>query len=131
MPSLNKVQIIGRLGADPELRYTASGKAVANFSMATSEKWAKDGETNEKTEWHKIQVWGKLAEICGKYLTKGSMAYIEGRLQTRKYEDRDGVTRYITEINAHSMILLGGNSKDQEDGRDSSGTLPDDDDIPF
>jgi len=139
---INKAILIGNLGRDPEVRYTADGRAVANFSIATSEKW-KDkntGEMVERTEWHNIVAWGKLGEICGEYLSKGRQVYIEGRLQTRSWE-KDGVTRYTTEVIASEMKMLG--------ARDSSGTyrppedntmhkepgpsIPDgqDDDIPF
>ena len=107
MPSLNKVMLIGHLGADPELKYTQSGSAVANFSIATKEQWTnKDGEKQDKTEWHKIVAWKKLAEICGEYLHKGGPVYIEGSLQTRNWEDRDGNKRYTTEIVARVMQML-------------------------
>jgi len=110
MKSLNKVQLIGHLGKDVELRYTQSGTAVANFSLATNEKYKDGEEWKEKTEWHNIVVWGKLAEITGEYLKKGSKAYFEGRLQTRKWEDKDGNTRYSTEVVAQDMIMLGGDT---------------------
>ena len=109
MAGINKVIIIGRLGNDPDLRSMQSGEAVCNFSMATSETW-KDrntGEKKEKTEWHKIVAFRKLGEICGEYLKKGSHCYIEGKLQTRQYE-KDGVTRYVTEIIADQVQFLGG-----------------------
>ena len=105
MAGVNKVIIVGRLGRDPELKYTPSGAAVANFTVATSEEW-KDRETGEKqerTEWHRIVAWRRLGEICGEYLHKGKEVYIEGRLQTRSWEDRDGNTKYITEIIIDSM----------------------------
>jgi single-strand DNA-binding protein len=104
---VNKVILIGNLGKDPELRYTQNGTAVANFTLATTDSWTKDGETQERTEWHTIVAWAKLAEICGQYLTKGRQVYIEGRIQTRKWEDRDGNTRYTTEIVAQNMQMLG------------------------
>jgi len=106
---LSKTLLIGNLGADVETRYTQNGVAVANFSMATTERW-KDSEGNpqEATEWHRIVAFGRLAEICSEYLAKGSKVYIEGRLQTRKWEDKDGVTRYTTEIVAKEMKMLGG-----------------------
>ena len=108
MASVNKVILVGNLGADPELRYTSSGTPVASFSLATREKWTnKDGEKGEKTEWHKIVAWARLGEICGEYLHKGKQVYIEGRLQTRSWEDRDGNKRYTTEIVAHTMQMLG------------------------
>ena len=104
---LNKVMLIGNLGKDPDVKYTQDGRAIANFSIATSEEW-KDkasGERKEKTEWHKIVVFGKLAEICGEYLVKGKKVYIEGKLQTRSWE-KDGITRYTTEIVASDMQML-------------------------
>lgn len=106
--SVNKVILVGNLGKDPELRYTASGTAVANFSLATTERYKdREGQTQEKTEWHNIVVWRQLAEICGKYLQKGKQVYIEGRIQTRAYDDKDGNKRYITEIVADQMRMLG------------------------
>lgn len=99
--SVNKSIILGRLGGDPELKYTPGGTAVCTFQIATSEKWTdKAGEKQEKTNWHKIVAWGKLAELSNQYLKKGSMAYVEGRMETRSWEDNKGVTRYITEVNA-------------------------------
>lgn len=107
MASINKVILVGYLGSDPEIRYTPSGAAVTNFRMATKEQWAtKEGEKQERTEWHKLVVWGKLGEICGQYLHKGSMVYIEGRLQTRAWDDRDGNKRWTTEIIAQGMQML-------------------------
>ena len=104
--SVNKVILVGNLGKDPELRYTPSGAAVATFSLATTDRF-KDKDGNQKTEWHNIVAWRQLAEICGKYLHKGKQVYIEGRIQTRSYEDRDGNERYITEIVADQMQMLG------------------------
>ena len=105
--SLNKVQLIGNLGGDPELRYTSSGVAVANFNIATSMKWTDpDGNAQEKTEWHNIVAWRKLAEICGEWLKKGRRVYIEGRLQTRTWDDKNGVKHWKTEIIADDMIML-------------------------
>jgi single-strand DNA-binding protein len=107
MASLNKVLLIGNLGKDPEVRYTASGTAVASFSLATSEKFKnKDGEWEERTEWHNVTLWGRLAEIAGEYLGKGKTVYIEGRLQTRKWQDKDGKDRYTTEIVGEKMQML-------------------------
>lgn len=108
--SLNKVMLIGNLGKDPELRYTSSGVAVATFSLATSESWKdQDGNAQEKTEWHNIVAWRKLAEICGEWLKKGKKVYIEGRIQTRNYDDKNtGQKRYITEIVADNLIMLDG-----------------------
>lgn len=106
--SLNKVQLIGHLGKDPELKYTPSGVAVANFSVATNESWKdQEGNVQERTEWHNIVAWRKLAEICGEWLKKGKRVYIEGRLQTRSYE-KDGVKKYMTEIVADDLIMLDG-----------------------
>ncbi|HBG05909.1 MAG: single-stranded DNA-binding protein [Geobacteraceae bacterium GWC2_58_44] len=109
MASLNKVMLIGNLGKDPEVRYTAGGTAVASFSLATSEKFkGKSGEWEEKTEWHNITLWARLAEIAGEYLAKGKTVYIEGRLQTRKWQDKDGKDRYTTEIVGEKMQMLSG-----------------------
>lgn len=108
MASVNKVILVGNLGRDPEVRYMPNGEAVANFSIATTENWKdKSGVKQEKTEWHNIVMYRKLAEIAGEYLKKGRPVYVEGRLQTRKWE-KDGVTRYSTEIIADSMQMLGG-----------------------
>ena len=106
--SLNKVTLIGNLGKDPELRYTNSGVPVATFSLATNEMWKdQEGNTQERTEWHNVVAWQKLAEICGEYLKKGSKVYIEGRLQTRSWDDKNtGQKRYSTEIVAADMIML-------------------------
>lgn len=107
MAGVNKVIVIGNLGKDPELRHTPQGQAVANFPVATSENWNdKNGQRQERTEWHRIVVWGKLAELCGKYLSKGRKAYIEGRLQTRAWDDKDGQKRYTTEIVANTVQFL-------------------------
>ena len=109
--SVNKVILLGRLGQDPELKYTPSGSAVCNFSLATSENWMdKSGQKQERTEWHRIVVWGKLAELCNQYLSKGRQAYLEGRLQTRSWEDKTGQKRYTTEINAATVQFIGGPS---------------------
>ncbi len=102
---LNKVQLIGFLGADPDIRYTTDQKPVAKFSLATSESWKKDDEKQEKTEWHNIVIYGKLAEIAGDYLKKGSLVYLEGAIKTRSW-DKDGETRYITEIVVDSLKML-------------------------
>jgi single-strand DNA-binding protein len=109
MASVNKVILVGNLGRDPETRYMPDGGAVTNVSIATTETW-KDktsGEKQEKTEWHRVAFFGKLAEIAGEYLKKGSQVYVEGRLQTRKYQDKDGVEKYSTEIIADRMQMLG------------------------
>ena len=144
MSGVNKVLLIGRLGRDPEVRYTPDGTAIANFSIATSEEW-KDkntGEKQERTEWHRIVAFRRLGEICGEYLSKGRQVYVEGRLQTRDWQDKDGNKRYTTEIVASQMQMLG--SKDSYDntgggsgykkndippGPEFSGSQ--DDDIPF
>ncbi|MBC8208098.1 MAG: single-stranded DNA-binding protein [Desulfobulbaceae bacterium] len=104
---LNKAILIGNLGADPEIRYTQSGAPVATFNVATTERWkGKDGEMQESTEWHRIVAWQKLAEICGEYLHKGSKVYIEGKIQTRKWQDQSGNEKYTTEIVAREMKML-------------------------
>ena len=104
---VNKAILIGRLGQDPEVRYTQSGTAVANFTVATNEKWKdKEGNPQEQTEWHRIVAFARLGEICGEYLAKGSLVYIEGRIQTRQWEDKDGNKRYTTEIVAREMKML-------------------------
>src|SRR6516225_10204493 len=108
MASVNKVIIIGNLGRDPETRYMPDGGAITNISVATTDKWKdKNGEMQEKTEWHRVAFFGKLAEIAGEYLKKGSQVYVEGRLQTRKWQDKDGQDRYTTEIVANQMQMLG------------------------
>lgn len=109
MAGINKAIIVGNLGRDPEVRYTPDGTAVANFSVATSESWSdkQSGEKKERTEWHRIVAWRRLGEICGEYLHKGSQVYVEGKLQTRSWE-QDGVTRYSTEIVASTVQFLGG-----------------------
>ena len=115
MASVNKVILLGNLGRDPETRYTTGGDAVCNLSIATSEQWKdKNGEKQERTEWHRVVLFGRQAEIAGEYLKKGRSVYVEGRLQTRKYTDKDGVEKYSTEIVGDRMQLLGG-------GRDASG----------
>lgn len=147
MSSLNKAMIIGRLGQDPDVRYTQSNTAVANLSVATSERYKdKSGEWKENTEWHRVVAWGRLAEICQEYLKKGSQVYIEGPIQTRQWEDKDGQTRYTTEIKALTMTMLdskgsggGGNMPQKPDNAqpvssnvDLNDNLDDiDDDLPF
>src|SRR4051812_22410605 len=108
MASVNKVILVGNLGRDPETRYMPEGGAICNISIATTENWKdKNGEKQEKTEWHRVAFFGKLAEIAGEYLKKGSQVYVEGRLQTRKWQDKDGVDKYTTEIVANAMQMLG------------------------
>jgi single-strand DNA-binding protein len=137
MASLNSVHLIGRLGKEPDLSYTSSGKAVCKFSMATSEKW-KDGDGNvqEKTDWHNIVVWQKLAEICGQYLKKGSQVFIGGKISTRSWDDKNsGTKKYITEIVANEMMMLdgkGGNKASEEPADPiATGAMPEKDDLPF
>lgn len=108
MASVNKAIIVGNLGRDPEMRYTQSNTAVTNFTVATTDTWSdRNGEKQERTEWHRVVAWGRLAEICGQYLQKGKQVYIEGRLQTREWEDQQGQKRYTTEIVAQTMQMLG------------------------
>ena len=119
MASVNKVILMGGLGRDPEVRFMPNGEAVANLSIATTENWKdKSGQKQEKTEWHNIVAYRKLAEIIGEYLKKGSQVYIEGKLQTRKWE-KDGVTRYSTEIIADTMKMLGGNRSENDSDHES------------
>ncbi len=107
MPSLNHVQLIGRLGKDPEGRFTPNGKKVTHFSMAVSQRWkTKEGEAKESTEWVNVEAWGRLGEVCEQYLHKGSLIYLEGRLKTDRYEDKGGETKYFTKIVAQSMQML-------------------------
>lgn len=108
--SVNKVILLGNLGKDPELRYTPSGQAVARFSLATSDRWRdkNSGEWQDRTEWHNVVCWAKLAETVGQYLTKGSSVYIEGRLQTRSWDDKEGKKHYSTEVIANEMVMVGG-----------------------
>ena len=116
---VNKVILIGRLGKDPEVRYTPDGTMVTNFNLATDEQRKdKNGEKIQRTEWHKIVTWGKLAEICGNYLVKGKLVFVEGRIQTRSWEDKEGVKRYTTEIIASNMQML--DSKGQTKAGDTS-----------
>lgn len=158
--SLNKAMIIGNLGSDPEIRSTGSGTRVANFSVATSRSWTgRDGAQQEKTEWHRIVAWDKLADIAEKFLKKGDRVYVEGEIEYRSYEDKDGVTKYSTEIRAREMVMLGGAREGGSDfggsqersprpaqrqpqasgkGKDTGGyddfpggTFPEDDDLPF
>jgi single-strand DNA-binding protein len=106
---VNKVILIGNLGKDPEVRFTQGGQAVANFNIATSESWKdKNGQQQERTEWHRIVAWGKTAELCGEYLKKGRQVYIEGKLQTREWTDKEGQKRYTTEVVANNVTFLGG-----------------------
>lgn len=157
MAGVNKAILVGNLGRDPELRHTQNGQAVVNFTLATSETWTdKSGERVERTEWHRIVVWGKTGEMCAQYLSKGRTVYVEGRIQTREWEDKDGNKRYTTEINAQTVNFIGPRSGGGDAGGGSGGgggqyggsnqgqgentggggsygdsTPPPDDDIPF
>jgi len=149
---LNQVSLIGNVGQDPDIRYASNGNAIANFSLATTEKWTKDGERQEKTEWHRISAFGKLAEIIEEYVNSGDKLFVQGKLQTRKWADKEGVERYTTEIVINTMEMLGGRGGQQSaPRRDPAGAamesaaaeaadpaaaaaqaaVPDDDDIPF
>lgn len=144
MAGVNKVILIGNLGRDPEVRYTPDGTAIASFSIATSDEWTDktSGQKQERTEWHRIVAYRRLAEICGEYLAKGRQVYIEGKLQTREWQDKDGNKRNTTEIVASQMVMLGSRSPNQKSGQSpykpaSEGSdptplpEPEDDDIPF
>jgi single-strand DNA-binding protein len=137
---INKAILVGRLGADPEVRYTPDGAMVTNFRIATDEQWKdKNGEKVQRTEWHKIVTFGKLAEICGKYLVKGKLVYLEGRIQTRSWDDKEGGKRYTTEIVASNMQMLDSKatrSADASSGepinsRNGADGLMPEDDVPF
>lgn len=141
MNGINKVIILGTLGRDPEIKYTADGRPIANLSVATSEKWKdKSGNKQERTEWHRVVIFGKLAEIAGEYLSKGSTVYFEGKLQTRKWQGQDGQDRYTTEIvidQRGTMQMIGGKRKDDGYNQDSqqqsypNNVQEDDGEIPF
>ncbi|MCK9230509.1 MAG: single-stranded DNA-binding protein [Syntrophales bacterium] len=136
---VNKVILVGRLGADPEIRYTQDGTMVTTLNVATNEQWKdKDGEKQQKTEWHRVVTFRKLAEICGNYLSKGSLVYIEGRIQTRSWDDKDGNKRYTTEVVASTMQMLDrkGQGADRVDdgvkaGVELGGRDTREDDVPF
>ena len=143
---VNKVMLIGNLGKDPELRFTPSGRAVARFSLATSEQWTTpEGQKQDRTEWHNIVVWGKQAETCGQYLSKGRQVFIDGSIRSRQYDDKEGQKRYITEVIAQRVQFLGGGGRGDGAGRGASGgggggggggedlpaPMPEDEDIPF
>jgi single-strand DNA-binding protein len=124
MRGVNKVILIGNLGRDPEVRYTKSGTSVATLNLATSESWTdQNGQKQERTEWHRVVAWSKLADIAKEYLTKGNQVYIEGKLQTRSWDDRDGNKRYTTEVKADQMIMLGGR-RDESSDRGGSSSSP-------
>lgn len=141
MASVNKVILIGNLGNDPEVKFTPSGTAVTNFSLATNEVWNnKDGNREERTEWHRIVCWARTAELCGEYLSKGRPVYLEGRLQTREWEDKEGKKRYTTEIVAQTVKFLGGRGEAPQSqpkvaaaggGAEPAEAIKVDDDIPF
>lgn len=121
MAGINKVILVGRLGADPEVKAIGSGSTVARLNLATSETWVKDGQKQERTEWHRITVWGKLAEICGKHLSKGRQVYVEGKLQTRQWEDQQGQKRYSTEVVASTVQFLGSAAGERSTSSSSGG----------
>ena len=143
MAGINKAILLGRLGRDPEVRYTPDGTAVTNFSIATSDEWRdkETGEKRERTEWHRIVAFGKLGEICGEYLAKGRQVYIEGRIRTRDWEDREGIKRYTTEIVANDVQFLGSRDTAESTRAPYDAPTPDypelhhpensEDDIPF
>ena len=118
--SLNKVMLIGNVGRDPEMRYTQSGEPVTTFSLATNRRTQKDGQWGDETDWHNVVAWGKLAEQCNEYLNKGRKIYIEGRLQTRSFDNKEGVKQYRTEVVANTMLMLDQRPRDGMDG-DSGG----------
>ena len=132
---LNMAQIIGHLGRDPDVRYTPEGTAIANLAVATNQTWKdKSGEKQERAEWHRVVLFGKVAEIAGEYLRKGSLVYLQGRLQTRKWQGEDGQDRYTTEIVADRMKMLGGKGERDTQAADGKPVAPEppfDDDIPF
>ena len=141
---INKVILVGNLGQDPELRHTGNGTAVCNMRLATNESYkGADGKLVDKTEWHSVVAWSKLAEICGEYLKKGSQVYFEGSLQTRSYEDKDGNTKFVTEVKAREMMMLNGSggkggsapsngkSGNYDEASKASDNFEPDDDLPF
>lgn len=138
--SVNKIVLVGHLGADPESRFTPSGVAVSTFNMATNESWKnKEGEYEDRTEWHRIVLYGKAAETASEYMKKGQLAYVEGRIRTRSWEDKDGMTRYTTEVLGDRFTMLGRKSENKSTaapaeagaGASASGGGGDDDDLPF
>ncbi len=133
--TVNKVILVGRLGADPQLKYTPSGKANANFNIATNVTWKdQEGNKQEKTDWHRVVAWGKLAEVMGEWLKKGSYVYIEGKLQTRSYDDSNGVKKWITEVVANDMEMLGrkgGETSSEEPQPEIEDTGEEESDLPF
>lgn len=131
MASLNKVMVIGNLGADPEMRYTANGNAVVNFNVAVNEQWTgNDGERRARTEWFSVVTWNRTAESCAKYLTKGSLVLVEGRFQTRSWDAQDGTKKYKTEVIADRVHFLDSGERGSERGREVAGDI-DPGDLPF
>jgi single-strand DNA-binding protein len=132
MSGVNKVILVGNLGANPEMRFTQGGTPVANLRIATTERWTdKSGQRQENTEWHRVVLWGKQAELAGQYLTKGRQVYVEGRIRTRQWQDKQGQTRYTTEIVGQVMQFLGGrNERSPEDAGAGATVPPDDSAIP-
>ena len=137
MRGVNKVILVGNLGADPDVRYSSTGTAVTNFRIATSENWTnKEGERETRTEWHRVVAFGKLGEICGEYLSKGRQVYVEGRLRSRSWEDKEGNKRWVTEVVASNMVMLGATAEQPKAIEDEAIEEPPDlaqqqDDIPF
>ncbi len=141
MSAVNKAILVGNLGADPEVRYTTNGRAVSNFRVATNETWTDArNERHHRTQWHRIVAWGRVAELCGEYLAKGRQVYVEGRMQTRQWEDREGQTRYTTEVVANRVVFLGGGRGNRNEGAASEDYQGNDgeydealldDDVPF
>ncbi len=136
--SVNKVILVGHLGADPEIRYTTDSQPVTTFPIATNEVWKdKNGQKQTRTEWHRIVAFGRLAEICGEYLSKGRQVYIEGQIRYRSYEDKDGIKRFVTEIVARNMQMLGGRPQESGESESDNGSFesfdepPPDDELPF
>src|SRR5215831_3001582 len=128
MSGVNKVILVGNLGANPEMRFTQGGQAVANLRIATTERWTdKNGQRQEATEWHRVVVWGKQAEIVGQYLTKGRQVYVEGRIRTRQWQDQQGQKRYTTEIVAQNVQMLGGRGERTSEDVGGGATVPPDD----
>ena len=125
---INKVFLLGRLGRDPEIRYTESGTAVATFSMATDRTWKKDGETQKQTDWHRVVAFGRTAEVVGEYCKQGSLIHVEGRMQTRSYEDKEGITRWTTEVIVTGLKLVGTKNGGQ---RREEPPPPGEEDVPF
>ncbi len=130
MSGVNKVILLGNLGANPEMRFTQGGQAVANLRLATTERWTdKSGQKQEATEWHRVVVWGKQAEIVGQYLTKGRQIFVEGSIRTRQWQDKEGQKRYSTEIVARNIQMLGGRTEGRPDDAGAGATVPPDDSV--